>query len=206
MREVHLRCDDTVLAGCLSFLAANKVGIPGRSLDECVGLVLRAFVQSLQADGSIPILDEKDSEALLNGLFKPQKEEQSSSGAAAALKDILQKEPDVKEEIAHALDYHTPEGFPNISEVDTPEEEIDLENPPWKMENLLPWKVIVLEAPKDVFVEKAKEDDDLVLKRTLEIVYSCFKKEAWGTGACANAVQSTYLIVKKYKEAIKLDI
>jgi len=77
---------------------------------------------------------------------------------------------------------------PPESELDEPALEFELE--------AYTWKNVLLLAGGNPFVKKAKDEDNLLLKQAIGVVFMALPTEAWESDQCATLLKSTYDVLK----------
>lgn len=186
-RVIHIRLDDWVLLGCHDVMKAGKDSIDNIPMATIVRNVLTALIRKLQNTNQIPTYtkeeayeramemysgaEELDLDIVLSDIVDPV-EGDDSSEMAELLKETLREieNEGAPEGIGQEVEISEASDIPAI-----PLATLDL----FKVESF-DFSFLKQTAPKDRFVEWAKDEDKLIQK-AVSIVYSGLPQQLWGS-------------------------
>jgi len=181
----------------------------GRSPSDVVELSMQTLTTFLYQEGCVPAEGIENPTEYLDERFikTPNGATPQKGNLRESLQQVLNSniEPGVPVAtlLSQATDYETPNSIPAPQEVPPPEPEpIDLENPPWRGVDSIPFDQLQEASPKDVLIEKVASSNDPILKKAVEVVYAIYPASHWGDEACLNLVSSTYEKFKPYIELL----
>ncbi len=193
--KITLDLSYETLAGCVGIIRRTGASTRDLKLEEMVAYTLAGTIATYREDGLIPTLSEDLAKNLIEDAY-----------GTRARTHIERLDDNIREQIERRLTTASQEKVPgnvDIHEAGEPEEEpIDLDHPPWRNVERIPFEDIREASPKDILVLQAQTEGDAVLKKALEVGYAQFPMTNWASPQCTKIVAALYKEFGRYEEVI----
>lgn len=195
--KITLDLSYETLAGCVGIIRRTGATTQDLKLEEMVAYTLAGTIATYREDKLIPTLSEAQAKQLIENAYGVEARTHTER-----LDDNIREQ--IERHLATASQERVPENMV-IREVDEPEEEpIDLDHPPWRNVERIPFEDISQMSPKDILVIQAQTEGDAVLKKALEVGYAQFPITNWASPQCTKIVADLYKEFGRYEEVIDL--
>jgi hypothetical protein len=186
-RVIHIRVDDWVLLGCHDLIEAAGKSTVNLSMSTIVRDVLTAFVRKMQQNEDIPFYSREQIMDRLEELYKGELDIDIAFNPTDLFDIATTPQSEISAIAQEAADIIAGESEPEI----VSDKVVNIADSPKKKEKTIlidifkqpavHFSKLQKQAPKDRFIEQAKELEDPIFTQAVRICYTNLGKDLWGS-------------------------
>ena len=201
-RVVHVRLSDRTLYLLYKYKDSAFTLAPSTLVNETLSDIIERLIQmrtvnDIDEEDACQVLDDMLSVAYIPNQYK-------EDPLTLALQGIGNKSSDFKE-VETIVEEQKEPIIPNDKKSSPNEQILPLEQdlfpiPPWKNKDITDFAFLKSQAPKDAIIELAVSENNPILMRAIECIYSNIPNELWGGEKAQSLIADILPTIQKYFE------
>jgi len=194
-KVLHLRISDEAIYTCMKVLQDSGINTTSLAMATIVRRYIEGSTENYRNQVSLAIPEELP--AIIEQLLDDTPIPIVMPAINATPENVNEYDPNKLENIKRAmLNAQEDSTKPDIELHDVVEEEKPLPPPPWLAAGVQEFEAIQSIAPKDILVEKAKDNE--ILQRAIQCVYSDSPTHEWGSKHLVDLVKKIIPTITLY--------